>query len=64
MVSTENLLNYNYWEIPFTLHTGASDKQLGDVIRKNGKPIALFSGKLSNPQCNYTTIEKELLSKV
>ena len=52
MVSAENLLNCNYWKIPFTLHTGASDKQLGAVISQNDKPIALFSRKLSKPWCN------------
>ena len=32
MVSTETLLNYPYWTIPFTVHNDASDKQLGAVI--------------------------------
>ena len=64
MVSAENLLNYNYWKIPFNLHTGASDKQLGAVISQNYKPIDLFSRNLRKPQYNYSTIEKDLLSIV
>ena len=58
------LLNYNYCKILFTLHKGASYKQLGAGISQNCKPIALFSRKLSKPQCNYTIIEKELISIV
>ena len=64
MVSTETLLSYPDWTITSTLHTNASDKQLGDVIIINNKPIALFSIRLSNPQRNYTTTNKELLAIV
>ena len=39
MVSTETLLSYPYWKIPFTVHTDASDKKLGAVIIYNNKPI-------------------------
>ena len=45
MVSADTLLNYPYWEILFTVHIDTSVKQLGDVIRKNNKPIAFFSRK-------------------
>ena len=61
MVSVEALLCYPYWELPFTVHTDAYDKQLGSVISQNNKPIAFFSRKLSNPQHNYTRTEKKLL---
>ena len=64
MVSADTLLNYPDWTIPFTIHTDASDKQLGAVISQNGKPIAFFSRRLSKAQRNYTTTEKELLSIV
>ena len=64
MVSTETLLSYPDWTITSTLHTNASDKQLGAVIINNNKPIALFSIRLSNPQRNYTTTNKELLAIV
>ena len=61
MVSAEMLLNCPDWKLPFTVHTNAYDKQLGAVISQNNKPIAIFSRRLSNPQLNYTTSEKELL---
>jgi len=64
MVSAETLLTYPDWTIPFTIHTDASDKQLGTVISQNNKPITFFSRRLSKAQLNYTTTEKELLSIV
>ena len=64
MVSEETLLTYPNWDIPFTIHTDASDYQLGAVISQNDKPIAFFSRRLSKAQKNYTTTEKELLSIV
>ena len=52
MVSTETLLSYPYWKIPFTVHTDASDKKLGAVIIQNNEPVTLLSRILSKPQCN------------
>ena len=64
MVSAETLLSYPDWKLTLTLHTAASDKQLGDVISKNNKHIDLLSRRLSMPQCNYTMTEKRLLAIV
>jgi hypothetical protein len=61
---SETLLTYPDWTIPLTIHTDASDYQLGAVISQRNKPIAFFSRKLSKAQCNYTTTEKELLAIV
>ena len=36
------LLSDPDWKIPFTVHTDASDKHLGDVISQNNKLIAFF----------------------
>ena len=58
------MLSYPYWKLTFTVHTDASDKQLGSVISQNNKPIAFFSRILIKPQCNYTTTKKELLAIV
>ena len=64
MVSSDTLLSYPYWTIPFTVQTDAYDKYLGTVIIDNNKPIGLFSRRLSNSQHNYTMTEKELLAIV
>ena len=40
IVAEETLLNYPNWTEPFTVHTDASDKQLGAVVSQDGKPIA------------------------
>ena len=42
MLSAETLLTYQCCKLPFTVHTDASDKQLGGVIIQNNKPTALL----------------------
>ena len=64
MVSAEILLSYPYWKLPFRVHTDVFDKQLVVVISHNDKHIPFFYIKLSKPQHNYTTNEKELLLTV
>ena len=39
MVSDDMLLSYPDWTILLIFHTNASDKQLGDVISQNNKPL-------------------------
>ena len=39
MVSYDTVLSDPYWTITFTVHTNASDKQLGVVIGQNNKLI-------------------------
>ena len=64
MIYADTLLNYPDWKVPFTVHTDASDKQVGAVISQNNKPIDFFYRILSKPQRNYTTTEKKILSIV
>ena len=61
MISAETLISDPDWKMPFTVHTDASDKQLGAVFSQNKKYISFFSRRLSKPQRNYTTTEKEIL---
>ena len=52
MVSAETLLGNTCWKIPFTVHTDASDKQLGAVISQNNERIVLLSIRTRKPQRN------------
>jgi RNase H-like domain found in reverse transcriptase/Reverse transcriptase (RNA-dependent DNA polymerase)/Integrase zinc binding domain len=64
IIAQEVLLTHPNFSKPFEIHTDASKYQLGSVISQEGKPIAFYSRKLTPPQLNYTTTEKELLAIV
>ena len=61
-VARDNLLTYPDFNEKIKIHTNASVFQLGAVISHNGKPIALYSKKITGDQQRYTVTEKELLS--
>ena len=63
MVSSDNLLCYSDWTITFTINTVFSDKQVVTAISHN-KLIAIFSKRLTKPQRNHNTTEKEHLAIV
>ena len=52
------LLAYLHLNERFDIHTDANNYQLGVVIIYNGKPIALYSRKLTGLQTRYTVTKK------
>jgi hypothetical protein len=64
IVSKDVLLAYLDFNLPFKIHTDASDRQLGAVIAQKGELLAFYRCKLNTAQRNYTTSERELLSIV
>ncbi len=49
---------YPNHNIPFHIYTNASDFQMGTVIIQQKSPFPYWSCKLTDPQCNYQTMEK------
>ena len=63
-MARNNLLTYPDFDKEFKIHTDDKDFQLWAVISHKGKPIALYSRKLTEAQRRYTVLEMELLSIV
>ena len=53
----DTLLIYPDFNECFDIHTDASNGKLGAVLSYNGKPIALYSHKLTPAQSRYTVRE-------
>ena len=54
IVSRDTLLIYPDFNEVFKFHTNANDFQLGAFISQKGKPMDLYSRKLTNAQIRYT----------
>lgn len=65
LVSAPTLVPSNH-QLPFIIHTDASDYAIGAVLEQNSgdgnRPISYMSEKLNEHQINYPTHEKELYS--
>ena len=60
-MARDTLLAYPDFNEEFKVHTDARKFQLGSVISQKGKPISLYSIKLTDSQKRYTVTEKGLL---
>jgi hypothetical protein len=53
VIGPDLLLCYSDFNKPFHRYTDASDHQLGAVMMKNEKPLAIYSSKLNINQERY-----------
>ena len=51
-------------ELPFEVHTEASDRALSGVLVQEGHPIAFESGKLDAVEKRHGTQEKEMIAVI
>ena len=64
LMSNGALLAFPDFKRKFTLHTDASDVQIGGVLSQEGKPLGFFSKKSNTAQRKYTVTQRELLAIV
>ena len=60
IVARDTLLTCLDFNETFKINTNASAFQLGSVIIQKGKPINLYSRKITDPQKRYTVTEQKL----
>src|SRR5262249_19201545 len=63
-VATEPVLRLPDFELPFEVHTDASDGAIGGVLVQEGHPVAYESRKFKDAEQRYSTHEKEMLAVV
>lgn len=63
-VATEPVLRLPDFELPFEVHTDASDKAIGGVLVQEGFFISFESRKLDEAEQKYSSHEKEMTAVV
>lgn len=64
LVTNTPILRYPNFYKKFKITTDASNFAIGAVLSQEGHPIAYASRTLNKHECNYATVEKELLAIV
>lgn len=63
-VASEPVLRLPNFELPFEIHTDASDKAVGGVLVQEGHPVAFESRKLNEAERKYSAHEKEMTAVI
>ena len=63
-VVNDTTLRYLDPSLPMTIQVNASQVGLGAALLQNGKPIAFSSKALTETECQYAKIEREMLAAV
>ena len=60
-IAYEPILKLPDFELPFEVHTDASDKAIGGVLVQEGHPVTFESRKLNDAEQRYSKNEKEMV---
>ena len=63
-IVSDTTLRYFDPSLPVTIQVDASQVGLGAALLQDNKPIAFTSKALTNAECRYTNIEREMLAAV
>ena len=63
-IVSDTTLRYFDPSLPVTIQVDASQVGLGAALLQNGKPIAFASKALTETECQYANIEREMLAAV